>query len=42
MRVVALHLAHLVRQVHPLLGGYMRLEGLPDWRSLEADYFISA
>jgi hypothetical protein len=40
MRVVALHLAELVRQVHPLLGGRMRLEDLPDWRSLEADYFL--
>jgi len=40
MRVVALHLAELVRQVHPLLGGWMRLEDLPDWRSLEADCFL--
>jgi len=42
MRVVALHLAELVRQVHPLLGSRMRLEDLPDWRSLEADCFMQS
>ncbi|OGO49144.1 MAG: hypothetical protein A2Z30_06555 [Chloroflexi bacterium RBG_16_64_43] len=42
MRVVALHLAELVRQVHPLLGSWMRLEDLPDWESLEADYFLQS
>lgn len=42
MRVVALHLAELVRQIHPLLGSWMRLENLPDWKSLEADCFLQS
>jgi thymidylate synthase ThyX len=42
MRVVALHLAELVRGVHPLLGSAMRLEGLPTWSLVEAENFISS
>jgi hypothetical protein len=41
MRVVALHLAELVRGVHPLRCA-MRLEGLPEWRVVEQENFLSS
>lgn len=42
MRIVALHLAELVRAVHPRLGGAMRLAGMPTWQTLEEENFVTS
>ena len=39
IRRVALRMAEMIREVHPLLGAYMRLPQGADWREIEAAHF---
>ncbi|MGB2896592.1 MAG: FAD-dependent thymidylate synthase [Anaerolineales bacterium] len=39
IRRIALRMAEMIREVHPLLGAYMRLPQGADWREIEAAHF---
>jgi hypothetical protein len=39
MRRLALQMAEQIREVHPLLAGYMRLPEDVDWRMIERENF---
>ena len=39
IRRIALRMAEMIREVHPLLGAYLRLPHGADWREIEADHF---
>ena len=39
IRRIALRMAEMIREVHPLLGAYLRLPQGADWREIEADHF---
>lgn len=39
IRRVALRMAEMIREVHPLLGAYLRLPQGVDWREIEAEHF---
>ena len=39
IRRIALRMAEMIREVHPLLGAYMRLPQGADWREIEAEHF---
>ncbi len=39
IRRIALKMAEMIREVHPLLGAYMRLPQGADWREIEAAHF---
>jgi len=36
---LALRMAEIIREVHPLLGAYLRLPQGADWRKIEAEHF---
>jgi thymidylate synthase ThyX len=39
IRRIALRMAEMIREVHPLLGAYLRLPQGTDWREIEAEHF---
>ncbi|HEY69104.1 MAG TPA: FAD-dependent thymidylate synthase [Anaerolineae bacterium] len=39
IRRIALKMAEMIREVHPMLGSFMRLPEAADWRSVEAEHF---
>jgi thymidylate synthase ThyX len=39
IRCLALRMAEMIREVHPTLGGFMRLPASADWRSIEDEHF---
>jgi thymidylate synthase ThyX len=39
IRCIALRMAERIREVHPVLGSFMRLPESEDWRSIEAEHF---
>ncbi len=39
IRRIALMMAEKIREVHPVLGSYMRLPESADWRAIEAEHF---
>jgi thymidylate synthase ThyX len=39
IRRIALRMAEMIRGVHPILGGFMRLPETADWRRIESEHF---
>jgi thymidylate synthase ThyX len=40
IRRIALRMADLIREVHPMLAGFMRLPEGADWRKIEEEHFF--
>lgn len=40
IRRIALRMADLIREVHPMLAGFMRLPEGSDWRKIEEEHFF--